>query len=218
MLRNASKILLIIGACYVSLILFSVFLGIAWVPVIAVADELSSDLHGELEWVDASDGEDSLLSYHGNTYYYADSWLESGLKSSDVEIGWQYGIIFPNTSYYTDGSEQPLYILAKGSPSSCGVFLRSGYDFKKQIYTVKGTDIEFVLEEALTKVEDPDSLILGDVCGTMEFSLKDAPRLRLVLFYKRDSHDGWYLSTPDGLYRISDEVILAMREAGVISK
>ena len=123
MLRNASKILLIIGACYVSLILFSVFLGIAWVPVIAVADELSSDLHGELEWVDASDGEDSLLSYHGNTYYYADSWLESGLKSSDVEIGWQYGIIFPNTSYYTDGSEQPLYILAKGSPSSCGVFL-----------------------------------------------------------------------------------------------
>ena len=218
MLRNASKILLIIGACYVSLILFLVFLGIAWVPVIAIADEISLDLHGELEWVDAPDGDSSLLSYHGNTYYSAGSWLESRLKSSDVEIGWQYGFPFPNFYYYTDGSEHPLYILTKGSPSSCGVYLRSDYDFKKQIYTVKGTDIEFVPEEALIKVEDPDSLNLGDICGTMEFPLKDKPRLKLSLAYRRDSHDGWYLSTPDGLYRISDELIDAMREAGVISK
>lgn len=217
MLRKASKILLIVAACAVSLTLQYFLTVLTWVPVVAVADGLSSDLHGELELVDDPDGEGSLLSYHGNTYYSAGGWLDADLKSSDVEIGWQYGIIFPNFDYYTDGSEQPLYILGGSGTYNRTVFLRSDYDFKKQTYTVEGTDVEFILEEALTKVEDPDSLVLGDICGTMEFPLKDAPRLKIALFYKRDSHDGWYLSTPDGLYRISDEVIHAMREAGVIS-
>lgn len=217
-MKKAGNTLFIILVCAASIALHYCLFVMAFAPVVTIVDEISSDMHGELEWVDAPDGEGSLLSYHGNTYYFAGSWLESRLKSSDVEIGWQYGFPFPNFYYYTDGSEQPLYILSKGSPSTCGVYLQSDYDFKKQTYTVNGTDLEFVLEEALTLVEDPDSLILGDICGTMEFPLKDEPRLRIELFYKRDSHNGWYLSTPDGLCRISDEVIDAMQEAGVISK
>ena len=213
MLRKASNILLIVAACAVSLALQYVYLTLTLVPVIAVVDEIGSGMHGDLAWVNGPDGEDSLLSYHGNTYYSAGGWLDATLKSSDVEIGWQYGIIFPNFDYYTDGSEQPLYILGGSGTYSRTVYLQSGYDFKKQIYTVPGTDFEFVLEEALTLVEDPDSINTGDICGVLEFPLKDEPRLKIELFYCRDSHNGWYLSTPDGLCRISDEVIDAMQGA-----
>ena len=212
-MKKTGNTLMIVLVCAASIALHYGLFTLACVPVITVIDEIGSDMHGDLAWVNGPDGEDSLLSYHGNTYYSAGGWLDATLKSSDVEIGWQYGFPFPNFYYYTDGSDQPLYILGGSGTYAYTVYLQSGYDFKKQTYTVPGTDFEFVLEEALTLVEDPDSLNTGDICGTMEFPLKDEPRLRIELFYKRDSHGGWYLSTPDGLCRISDEVIAAMQEA-----
>ena len=193
-----------------------VILALFWLGMF-LADELSGNIHGEPQWVEAPDGESSLLSYRENTYSKA-PWLTSSMKSEDVEIGWQDGFPFPDFRFYTDGSEHPLYILISDGSNVRSVYVRSDYDFAKQAYTVKGTDIEFVPEEELTKIEDPASVNYGDHCGTLEFVLKDAPRLSVKEAICRDSHGGWYLHSPDGLWQISEELVQAMLEAGVISK
>jgi len=119
----------------VILITVSIFLGLALLIAVAtpIIDHIGSDMHGELEWAESSDGDERLLLYHGNTYYFSDTQIEADLTGYDVQIGWRYGFPFPNFYYYTDGSEHPLYIVVENSTRR-NVYVRSDYNINTHTF------------------------------------------------------------------------------------
>lgn len=211
MRRKLIKTIIIIATIFVSLIIISVF-------ATAIIDHIGSDLHGELEWKQDPESDESLLQYHGNDYCSTDVWLRTDLTENDVQVGWSYGFPFSDFYYYTDGTENPLYILSGNGDktgSTRNVYIRNDYDFKKQTFIIEGTDIEFVFEEAFIKTEtdvSPEDYLLGvDVI----FSLKDEPRLKIYQDLYQ-SGDNWYFIKDGECWFLSDELIYLLKDKSIL--
>ena len=206
--RKLMKIILIIAVVWVSLVIL-VAVGTL------ILDHIGSDMHGELKWTRVSDSERSQLVYHGNNYYPTNTWLESDITDQDVEIGWQYGFLFPNFYYYTDGSENPVCILSKGSVRTREVYLRSDCDFKAEAYIVEDTDIEFVFSQGFIKSAQ-DMRPADYSWGTdVVFSLKDEPRLKIyVSLYQSD--DTWYFLKNGECWILSEELASTLKSNHII--
>jgi len=202
-LRRAIKITLITLAVAVGL-----FLAIGLTN--EISERVSDNLHGELSKIKMPDVERSGLHYHGNDYYWADEGMYADVIESDVKIGWQCGFPFPNFQFYTDGSENPLYILSASDTRARVVYFRSDYDLKKQKFVIEGTDVEFVFEEAFVKAE-PD-VIPGASYSIIELAcrLKDAPRLKTEkTFY--GTRDFWYIKENGECWILREEFVSVLK-------
>lgn len=172
--------------------------------------------HGNVEATFSPDGTESLLLYHENTYYSTHSWLTSSIIESDIEIGYSYAFCFPSFYYYTDNTENPLYILSKGSGDTTrNVYIRNDYNFKKQTFIIDNTDIEFIFEKHLTKSEKnitPKDYISGI---NMFFTLKDIPRLNIhVSLYQEEGN--WFFIKDGECWLLSNDLISMLKNSSLL--
>lgn len=202
-LRKAIKIVLITLAVMVGLF-FTI--GLATV----IVERVNDNMHGELSWVKGPDGETSALHYYGNDYYCVDEGLYTDIIKSDVKIGWQYALPFPDFQYYTDGSKNPLYILSASGTRARAVYLRSDYDYRKQTSVIEGTDVEFVFEEVFVKAE-PD-VVPGASYSIIEltYCLRDAPRLKAQETFYR-TREFWYIKKNGECWILTEEFVSVLK-------
>ena len=107
-------------------------IGLVIVGGTKIIDNKMQDLHGELEFGEPIDGSDDPLIYHSSTYYYTGNFLSTEVEENAVKIGWQWRFCFPSQSFFTDGSENPLFILRGNDYDIYGIYVRNDFDIYKQ--------------------------------------------------------------------------------------
>lgn len=174
--------------------------------------------HGEIydliAWCKDETGE--YLIYQEQYYRRTEDDLyldcfRSATKEDDVLISWSDGLYF--YEYYADRAENPTYIC---TPRDGRVFVRKDYEYTEDTFSVEGTEMGFVMSEALTPTTAAVSSLYSDAVQINIYS-KQCPKLSIPLRLVRKG-GVWYAIGEDKItyYVLTDAFVALLEQHGVI--
>lgn len=174
--------------------------------------------HGDIyDLIDWYQDETGVYLIYQEQYYqrtmddlYMDCFLDTS-NEDDVLISWSDGLYF--YEYYADRKEAPTYIY---TPWDSWVYVRKDYEYTQDTFTVEGTEIEFVMSEALIPTTVAVSPKYSDTIEVAVYS-KQCPKLSisLILFCREGV---WYGAGDDHgtCYVLTDAFVALLGQHGVI--
>lgn len=176
--------------------------------------EKHGDIYDVIDWYKDETGE--YLIYQERYYrrttdaLYVDCFRGTA-QEDDVLISWSDGLYFYD--YYADRAENPTYIY---TPRDSWVYVRSNYEYTEDTFTVEGTEIEFVMSEALISTSVAVYPIYYDAVKIAIYS-KQCPKLYipLTLVCKEGI---WYAVGEDETtyFVLSEAFVVLLDQHGVI--
>jgi hypothetical protein len=159
-----------------------------------------------------------FISYQENEYYKTSLFTTTeyyGIANeSDVELGYYYSFPF-STKFYSDTLENPTYIYTVGGDTD--FYLREGYDYMSDTYTVEKSSQTVVLSEVLTQ-SDLSEESLQPVGNSIELDmyLKNHPNVRLPLQLFSDNNNWYAITSNKEIYLVSQSFLSLLDDADII--
>lgn len=162
--------------------------------------------------------DEKYLLYQGNEYYESSIFtttegnvLTNEPNENDVELGWYYSFPF-STRFYSDKSENPLYIYTTGSDRN--FYLRQDYDYFTDTFVIENTNIQIVWED-IFGFEQSYFYFANPI--RVALHSKQCPRIS-AYFDLVSVGDQWYLSFigSQTVWTLSDQFIKILLQNGII--
>ena len=169
----------------------------------------SCTAHENAMFIEHDDG--MCVLYQEQEYFAAPGFSlteQRGVANADdVELGWYYSFPF-STDFYSDTSEEPVYIYTIGGDTN--VYFRQDYLYQADTFCIAGTQHEFVFSDALTLSDAFLHTGLDRYPNETELTLysKQYPRIQMpISVFCVDDH--WYVGGNEKgmLFEISDEFV-----------
>ncbi len=159
---------------------------------------------------------EQCLLYQGSTYYASDIFMDYVTPNDqDIKLGKFYS--FPFTTYfYSETCESPVYIYSIGGDT--GVYLKEDFDYKSEVFVIKGMSERIVFSEALAKQYLEYNPLKELDSTTIELAMysENHPYLKASLLLVSENND-WYAVLASGeAYLVSQTFVGLLKEAGII--
>ncbi len=162
--------------------------------------------------------EDGIILYEGERYKESDFIYVEHESEKDVIFSWG-NVIFPS-SFYAEDKEDALFLYDNYGVS----YIREDYDYKKDTFRIKNTDLEFPVTELL-ELEEADESLYEDykkkyeIGIILESSENKRLKCRFSVFYHNPTDELYlYLHKAEEescVLKVSENIKNELTKAGV---